>query len=229
MNVVNVILLALAAAVYPTLLAGVILILSRPSPLRLLIAFLAGGMMISITAGYAIVKAIEASRAVSKSNQSGKPIVDIVVGAASLLLAFGVWSGHIKHRSRQHDQPEREQSAKQGSRTSRLLSRGSAMMVFIAGVLLNLPGIWYLDALTGIGKSKPSNASALIQILLFNVIMFTLVELPIIAYLVAPQRATELVSNVSEWGHRHSRTIAIVVATAVGLWLLIRGILDLVS
>jgi len=102
-------------------------------------------------------------------------------------------------------------------------------MVFIAGVLLNLPGIWYLDALTGIGKSKPSNASALIQILLFNVIMFTLVELPIIAYLVAPQRATELVSNVSEWGHRHSRTIAIVVATAVGLWLLIRGILDLVS
>jgi len=102
-------------------------------------------------------------------------------------------------------------------------------MAFIAGIALNVPGIWYLDALTGIAKGKPSNASALLQILLFSVIMFALVELPIIAYLVDPQRAKGLVDKCSEWGHTHARPIAIVVATAVGLWLLIRGIVDLVS
>jgi hypothetical protein len=46
--VANVFVLALAAAVYPTLLAGVIVILSRPNPLRLLGGFLLGGMTISI-------------------------------------------------------------------------------------------------------------------------------------------------------------------------------------
>jgi hypothetical protein len=54
-------------------------------------------------------------------------------------------------------------------------------MAFVAGPVLNLPGIWYLDALTGIAKSKASNASALAQMLLFNVIMFALVEVPIVA------------------------------------------------
>ena len=105
------ILLALAAAVYPTLLAGVILILSRPNPLRLLLAFLAGGMAISVVAGYAIVQALESSNIVSKSHSSNKPIVDIAVGAASLLVAWGVASGHITrglHPRKQHRAPGRQ-------------------------------------------------------------------------------------------------------------------------
>jgi hypothetical protein len=57
--------------------------------------------------------------------------------------------------------------------------------------------------------------------------MFAVVEIPIVAYLINAQRTGELVDGLSAWGHRHSRTIAIVVATASGLWLLIRGITDL--
>ena len=59
MNVADLILLALAAAGYATLLAGVILILGRRSPLRLLCGFYA----IRIVAGNAIVKLIESSKA----------------------------------------------------------------------------------------------------------------------------------------------------------------------
>jgi len=55
-------------------------------------------------------------------------------------------------------------------------------MAFLAGVVLNLPGIWYLDGLTGIAHAKPAAATALLQILLFNVIMFALVEIPIEAF-----------------------------------------------
>jgi hypothetical protein len=222
--------LALAAAVYPTLLAGVILILSRPNPLRMLIGFLAGGMAISIAAGYAIVSALESSDVVSKSNSSNKPIVDIVVGAISLLVAWGVWSGHIKRSGRKHARTEKDKSDKQRpSLTSRALGRGSITMAFIAGLVLNLPGVWYLDALAGIAKRKPSNASALVQILAFNLIMFALVEIPIVAYLVNPRRAGQFATNLSDAVHTHSRTIAIVLAIAVGIWLLTRGIVDLVK
>ena len=78
--------MALAAAVYPIVLAGVILIVGWPSPLGLLLGFWVGGIAISVVTGYAIVKLIESSKAVSASHQSGKPILDIVAGAASLVL-----------------------------------------------------------------------------------------------------------------------------------------------
>jgi hypothetical protein len=208
-------------------LAGVILILSSPNPLRMLIAFLAGGMAISVAAGYAIVKALESSGAVSKSNSSNKPIVDIVVGALSLLLAWGVWSGHIKRGVGQRKRAKLDTEKHGSSLTSRALGRGSVTMAFIAGLVLSLPGVWYLDALTGIAKTKSSNTSALPQILVFNLIMFALVEIPIIAYLVNPQRAGKLARNLSDRVHTRSRTIVIVLATAVGVWLLTTGIVDL--
>ena len=80
MNLANVILLALAAAVYPTLLAGVILILARPHPLRMMLAFLIGGMTISIAAGIGIAKWLEDSGAVTQSHPSIAPVLDIVAG-----------------------------------------------------------------------------------------------------------------------------------------------------
>src|SRR5437764_2163619 len=77
LDVGSLIVLALAASVYPTLLAGVILILSQARPLRMLLAFLIGGMAISIVAGILIINAIEASGAVGRSSHSTKPVVAI--------------------------------------------------------------------------------------------------------------------------------------------------------
>jgi hypothetical protein len=229
-DVVNLILLALAAAVYPTLLAGVILILTRPNPLRMLVAFLAGGMATSVIAGIVLVQLLESSDVVSKSHSSSKPVADIVIGAASLLVAAGICSGRIRRGFRKRRRSEQQRGQKRrDSLPNRVLSRGSVTMAFIAGLMLNLPGVWYLDALVGIAKTKSSDASALVQILVFNVIMFTLVELPIVAYALNPQRAATLVNNFSDWFHHNSRAIAIVVALAVGLWLLTRGIVDLVK
>jgi Sap, sulfolipid-1-addressing protein len=99
---VTLVLLALAASVYPTLLAGVILILAHPRPLRMLFGFLAGGLTISVIAGIAIVRALESSGAVDTAHRSTKPIVSIVAGAVSLVLAWGIWSGAINRGLRKH-------------------------------------------------------------------------------------------------------------------------------
>jgi hypothetical protein len=228
-NIVELVLLALAAAVYPTLLAGVILILRRPDPLKMLTAFLIGGITISTVAGIAIFEALKSSGAVNKSHQSSKPVVDIVIGVISLLVAWGIWSGHIGGGLRE-DAPRERDGARRGSPswTERALGRGSATAAFIAGLVLNLPGVWYLDALTSIAEAKPSTASAVVQVVVFNVIMFALVELPIVAYVVAPDRAVELVNRTSGWGRRHKRRIAISLAGAVGGWLIAKAIVSLV-
>jgi Sap, sulfolipid-1-addressing protein len=229
-DITSLVALALAASVYPTLLAGVILILSQPRPLRMLFGFLFGGVTISMVAGIAIIRALESSGAVSTTSRSTQPIVSIAAGVVSLLVARGISTGRLngglrKHKRRRPD-PDTDVPAR-SSLASRTLARGSITMAFVAGVVLNLPGVWYLEALTEISKAKPSTASALLQLLLFNVIMFALVELPIVAYIVEPQGAADLVKRATEWGHTHSRKIAIVVATVLGVWLIVKGIINL--
>jgi len=225
---VTLVLLALAAAVYPTLLAGVILILAHPRPLRMLLGFLAGGLTISMIAGIGIVRALESSGAFDRNHHSTRPIVSIVLGALSLAVAWGIWSGAINRGLSKHRRPKREaEAASKPSMASRALSRGSAAMAFVAGLVLNLPGVWYLEALTEIAKAMPSTVSALLQLLIFNVIMFALVEIPIVAYVVNPTGAAGLVERASGWGHRHSREVAIGLATVVGVWLIVKGIVEL--
>jgi hypothetical protein len=46
-----IVLLALAAAIFPSLLACVAIIISRPEPRTLLLAFYAGGVLTSVTSG----------------------------------------------------------------------------------------------------------------------------------------------------------------------------------
>ncbi len=228
MDPLTLVLLALAASVYPTLLAGVILILAQPRPLWMLLGFLVGGLTISMIAGIGIVRAIESSGAVDKSNHTTKPVVSIVLGSLSLLVAGGIATGAISRGLRRH-RPAKPTagSARKPSMSDRALSRGSITMAFVAGLVLNLPGVWYLDALTEIAKAMPSTGSALLQLLVFNVIMFALVELPIVAYAVNPKGAARLVERVSKWGHHHSREVAIGLATVVGMWLIVKGIIEL--
>ena len=227
-DITTLVLLALAASVYPTLLAGVILILARPRPLAMLVGFLFGGLTISVIAGVAIVKALESASAFDTTNHSTKPIVSIVVGVISLGLAWGIQTDRIHGGLRRSKPADPDPGApRHPSLASRALARGSIAMAFFAGVVLNLPGVWYLEALTEIAKAMPSAASALVQILVFNVIMFALVEIPAVAYLINPQGADGIVRRGSDWGHDHAREIALVVATAVGVWLIVKGIVSL--
>ena len=224
MDLLNLILLGLAASVYPPLLAGVVLMLGRPRPLPMLVGFLGGGMAISIPFGIAIVVALRASGAFSPDS-SANPVADLAIGSLSLLLAWGIGTRRItgdflnRHRKR-HSRPQEHTP----SFVQRSLGSGSVVMAVVAGVVLNLPGMWYLAALTGIAQSHSSTATTLLGIVLFNVIMFALVEIPIIGYLTEPQRVTALVTRLQHALRDHSRTIAVLLAAAVGIWLIVKGV-----
>ncbi len=101
------------------------------------------------------------------------------------------------------------------------------LIAFVAGVVLNLPGVWYLDALTDIAKSQPSVISILLQLLLFNVIMFALIEIPIVIFLIRPQRPSGLVSGAAGRTREHGRAIGVVVANVVGAYLIAHSVLHL--
>lgn len=220
------IVLALAAAVYPTILAGVIVLLRQDNPRPLLLGFWLGGMTISIVAGLVIVYLVRESNKVIDTSSTTRPVLDIVLGLLSVGLAFAVWTGRttrltaIRERRKARNPPP---DPEKQSFTERWLGRGSIWLAVGAGAILNLPGIWYLAALTDIAELD-ALGQRLLQILVFNLIMFTLIEVPLLLYIVNPRRAERTVDGLDVWFRTHVREAVTAVAGAVGVYLIVKGI-----
>jgi hypothetical protein len=223
--VASIIPLALAAAVYPPLLAGIIVLLARDKPVAMLAAFMAGGMLVTFVLGLLIVFVL-GDWLSNRSQNSASPIVDIVVGVLSLVGAVVL---HRRIRERERGVVRASKKQKEGpSRTQQMLNEGTPWAAFVAGLILNLPGIWYLDALKDIAQSNPSTAAVIAQILVFIVIMFLLAELPLIGYLVAPEATKVRVTAFQAWMSRNGRTVGMWAAALIGAYLTIKGVVNLV-
>jgi hypothetical protein len=86
----SIILLAFGACVFPTLLACVAIIISRPEPRVLLMAFYAGGLVTSVSTGIAVLALFTNGDAVLGSTPSAPhPTTSIVAGVIAFL---GAWA-----------------------------------------------------------------------------------------------------------------------------------------
>ncbi len=189
--------------------------------MRLLAGFLAGGMGISIIAGLIIVFALDG--AVSTSDQkSASSTVDLVVGILSIMLAVVLWKRERDRRGPRAKQPVQKKGGP--SWTQRTLGEGSVWAAFGAGLVLNLPGIWYLDALKDIAKANKSTATTIALILGFVVVMFALAELPLIGYAVDPDGTQVRVRRFQGWLSANGLIVATSVAALIGVYLTIKGI-----
>lgn len=223
-HVADIIPLALAAAVYPPLLAGIIILLARDKPVAMLAAFMAGGMLVTFVLGVLIVFVL-GDWLSNKSQNSTSPVVDIVVGVLSLAGAVVL---HQRIRERERGVVRASKKKNDGpSRTQLMLNEGTPWAAFAAGLILNLPGIWYLDALKDIAQSNPSLATVIAEILVFMVFMFTLAELPLIGYLIAPEATQLRVANFQAWMTRYGRTVGMWAAALIGAYLTIKGVVNL--
>jgi hypothetical protein len=229
---VQIFVLALYTAVYPALLAAVAILLASPRRVRLLTAFVAAGMAISIGAGVGIVLLIHGSGAVKQSGSGWSWGTDLAVGVLALLLAvaLGTHAGPrfkarraARRRARGAAEPEPANHAE--PRLQRLLSRGSVPIVVLASVILNLPGAIYLVALKDIAAGHHSVAVDVVLVVSFNLIMFLLAEIPLMGLIVAPERTERLVHRAMGFLGVHGTRIATGLCVIVGVHLIVRGAL----
>ncbi len=220
---INVLVLAAASAVSPTILAVVIVVLHRPSPRRLLAAYLVGGFLTSVAVGIAIVTSLNELNVLSGSSPAADPIVNFTIGSLALLVAYVLATDRDegfseRRRDKRAEKPQRDPWSE------RVMSRGSAPIAFAVGVALNLPGAFYLVALKDIAQGWSGTASQVAAIVVFNLIMFVLAEVPLLGYSFAPEATQVKVEALNEWMARHARQIVITVATVIGLYLVARGV-----
>jgi hypothetical protein len=221
--VVNVLVLAFVSAISPAILAVVIVVLSRPNPRLLLLAYLAGGMLASVAIGIAVVVSLNGSNLLSGSSPAADPIVNFTMGALALIVAYVL----ATDRDASLEQRRRERRASRPPRdpwSERVLSRGTTPIAFAVGVALNLPGAFYLVALKDIAQGQHGTGAQVFAIVLFNLIMFALAEVPLLGYSFAPDATRARVEALNAWMARHARQIVIAVAVLAGTYLIGRGI-----
>jgi hypothetical protein len=94
----------------------------------------------------------------------------------------------------------------------------------VAGLGIALPSVDYLAVLAVIVASGAAPSSQVGALLVFNVVAFAFVELPLVAYLLAPDRTRSLMAALNDWIRSRRRRGAAAVLTAVGCVLLVAGI-----
>jgi hypothetical protein len=220
---------ALTAALNPTLLAATTVMLLLDHPKRLLIGYLLGALLTSMTLGLVIVFTLDGSASTAQHTLS--PVMDLVLGALLLVLASVIRPGREpKQVGRLADRRRRKEEAKDGKGQplwQRKLSQGSARMTFVVGALLTLPGASYLIGLHKIADKDPSTAGAVGLVLLFNVIMLVLLELPLIGFIFAPEWTPRAVDRFKEWFSHNARRLGFRAALLIGVLLIVRGLIYL--
>jgi hypothetical protein len=219
--------LALASMFWPTLIVIVVLALGVSHPVKILLWFLIGGLLTTVSVGIAVVFALQGASFMTGSSPTIDPVIYITMGLLSLLAAFALL--HRAARNPAKPQHETAAAAKptKPPLTERAVERG-APVAFAAGVVLNiLPGTFPIVALKDIAQLDASNGAKVATIVVFYVIMFAFVEVPIVAFLFAPERTTVAVNAFNAWLKRNGRRVAAYVLAGVGLYLTVRGVVDL--
>jgi hypothetical protein len=229
----SVILWAFLAALNPTLLAASTVMLLLPKPKRLLLGYLAGAMITSVTLGLVIVFELDGSGAVGTAKHTLTPATDLALGVLALLASYMLRpSGPAKEEGRWAERRRRRAEKRKDKgppRWQRRLSKGTARTTFVIGMLLTLPGGSYLVGLDHIADRDASDAATVAMVLGFNVIMLLLLELPLIGYTFAPEWTPRAVERFKEWLSRNARRIVVRGAAVVGVLLIVRGLIELLS
>jgi hypothetical protein len=223
---VDAMVLALASVIRPMSVAAVYAMLSAARPTRLLTPYVVAGFVLSVGLGVVLVILLGIS-AGPRATDEVRAVIPFVLGAVSLSYAAGLLSGWVQAPA---PNPSRTTPGPASSSwLGRQLANLSPRRAALAGVLTHKPGLFYLAALSAITNSTSSNANRILQVVLYNAIWFAM---PITALALARRRPAELqhfLRRTTEWVWHRQREIMITAFGILGVYLIARGVVGLVS
>jgi hypothetical protein len=223
----QVILLSLTASLNPTLVGATTVMLLLDKPAKLMLGYLLGAYMTSITLGLVIVFSLSNSSTANTTENTISPAVDIGLGALALAVSFVLYTGRHE-RLREKRQARKDAKPDKGPpRWQRELSKGSARTTFVIGALLTLPGASYLEGLRDIHKLKYSTTATVLLVIGFNIVMMWLLEVPLAGFLVAPEWTPRAVESAKAWVSRNAHMLAVRGFAVIGVLLVIKGLIGL--
>ena len=217
----DVIVLALASALRPSGVAALYALLGASPPRRVVLAYLAAGLALSVGFGVAVV-AIFHGAGPDYRDSNAYAAIEVLGGVAALGFAAGVASGR-------RQLPNRNQHAGEESAILRRLRNPTAVTASVAGIATHLPGLFYLLALNAIVAEHRGLSVSIAEVVAFNAIWFATTFVAVAVFLLGPGAARRALARADGWARRHARTITIVVFSGAGAYLTIKGALGLLD
>ncbi|MBS1881171.1 MAG: GAP family protein [Actinobacteria bacterium] len=227
-DAISIVIFGLMSALNPTLLAAVTIMLLLPNPKRLMIGYLLGAYLTSITVGLLIVFQLHGDASVATTKRTLSPLGDILVGALLVIAGVVLKGQRMQARSERRKEAKAAKEKKE-SLPERLLGRGDPRITFFVGVLLTFPGASYLAALARTSKLDLAEGWIVLIVVSLCLVQQLLLELPIIAYTLRPEWAKEAIARFRTWLAQNGRRTGANVAVGLGGLAILRGVIGLIA
>jgi hypothetical protein len=198
--------MALAVSVEPFRIGMTVVMLNRPRPALQLFAFLCGGFAMGTTVGLIVLFVFR--RILLGTSFVTVPRVQLLIGLLVLFIAAVVavdLFGRLGPRPAKFVRPATE-----------LLKGDSLPGAGVAGLSIALPSVDYLAALAVILASGAAALTQVAALVAFNVVAFAPVEIPLLAYLLAPKPTAKAVAALHVWIRSRRRRDVVIVLTVIG-------------
>ena len=216
-------LLGVGSMFWPLLLVVVVLALRTDRPVKILCWFWAGGMLTCVSVGAALVFALQDSTFMSGDKLSSAPWVDIVVGTLALVAA--VVLRRVGRRNARRRRPETARKERRSSEWIERMIESGGPLAFVGGIVATiLPAPLAIIAMADVAQLGYSTGASLLVIVLFYVVMFTFVEVPIIGYAVSPEATAARVTSFNAWLARNLVQLGVWALTIFGAAEIVRGV-----
>jgi hypothetical protein len=219
---ISLLVMALAVSLEPFRIGMTVLMLNRPRPMLQLLAFLCGGFTMGITVGLVVLFVFR--RRLLGSTYFTLPKVQILIGVLALVVAAVLAALAFTGSSAGRGDPSPGNVA---TRAQRLLNGPSLWIAGIAGLGIALPSVDYMAALAVILASGAAAMTQVGALLMFNAVAFALVEIPLLAYLLAPQATRTSMATLHDWIRSRRRVEVATLLAVVGCVLLAVGVAGL--
>lgn len=229
----TVLFMALAVSTEPFRLGMTVLMLNRARPAVDLLAFLIGGFVMGITVGLIVLFALRpVADAGADSSAFTLPKVQIGIGLVALAAAavLAVLRPSLTGPSRTGPDSGAAPAAgaepgRLARHARRLMSTQSPWVAGVAGLGIALPSIDYLAALAVILASEAPATHQIGALVMFNAVAFAMVEVPLIAYLFAPEKTRAAMARLNGWFAANRRSALALTLAVIGSVLLGVGVL----
>jgi hypothetical protein len=212
--------LAALAAISPPALLLVTVYLSSARPGRTVGYYFAGALLMTIVMGVVVLIAIRSGHLSAPGQR--QPRYGLRLGLGVIALAAGIYMIRRGPRQRQRKKPKKPGIIARWSANPRPIT------AFATGILVFTPSVGFIAAVQAIGTSKSDNISEAGALALVIIIYVVLVWLPLVIYLLAPERTVRALKASNGWISRNKHLLTAGALTILGIILVVDGITGLV-
>ncbi len=212
--------LALLAAVSPTALLLAAVYLGSARPRTTILLYLTGAVLMSLVMGIVVLAALRAGGFSLPKHRQDR--YGLRLGLGILILLAGVV---LLRRKPKPPDPGRPQKGI----VSRLIAAPAPATAFPAGILVFAPGVTFIAAIQVVATAHADLSETAAGLVLIVIINVSLVWLPMILYLAAPEPTTRRLGAFNGWLRRHGRAILSGALVAAGAILTVNGITGLIQ